>query len=66
MLIPQIANIARQVFLNVGGDTSLRREGVEAIVKIARNCVQPDAMGNASQHLARFLQEKRTDQTMGR
>ena len=46
MLILRMDTIARQVCLNAGGDTFTQREAADAILKILRNYLQPDALGH--------------------
>ena len=58
--------IARQVCLNAGGDTCMRREDAESILKVLRNYFQPHAHDHIYRKGTKFSQQKPADQTTTR
>ena len=58
--------IARQVCANAGGDTFLRGEDAETVLRTVRNYVQPATLGRVYQQESKLSQFRRTDQTMER
>ena len=63
-LILQVETVARQVCLAAGSDSVANNDGAEQILGILKDYFAPDAVDSAFQEVARFLQFKRTDQTM--
>ena len=53
--------IARQVCLNAGEDAFMQGEDLGAILKIARNYFQPDALSHAYRQVAKFHKRRRAD-----
>ena len=50
---PQMDAAARQVYLNAGGDTSMKREDVENFLRVLRNYFRPDALDRIYQQARR-------------
>ena len=57
--------VARQVRLAAGSDFVANNDGAEWKLGILKTYFAPDVVDSVRQEVARFLQLKRTDQTMG-
>ena len=65
-LIPRMGAIARRVRFNARGGTFLRGEDVGNSLRVLRNYLRPDAVGNIHRQVTRLPQYACADQTSGR
>ena len=64
-LLLHMSYVARKVCLPAGRDVIGNSDGAEQILKIPRERFAPDAIDSISQDMAKFMDFKRTGQTLG-